>query len=549
MLRNLYIRDFVIVEQIELSFESGFTVFSGETGAGKSILIDALSLALGGRTDTGLIREGADKTDISAVFDVPKATNDWLAEQSIDGQELILRRIIDKQGRSKAYINGIPCTLGQLRDLSAQLVDIHGQHAHQSLLSTHAQLLMLDDQAGITAQVKQLNKLWAHWQKIETQLREAKTNEQTQAADKARLNNDIEYLENIAPTAAEWPELCQQQAKLAHGQALLSGCSNCAEILDGESQSAIQAINSAIHLLRDLTRYDANLESHCESLESASILCKETVSSLNSYVDKIDLNPDALTQIESRMSTLFEAARRFQTEPELLSEKLDQLQNKINQLNSKTDLVLLEQQRQTAEKNYLDLAQKISSARHKTAADLSKKVSLSMQKLAMEGGQLKVAITKAKPNAFGIDNVEYLVAGHAGVSPRPLSKVVSGGELARISLALSVIASEAARVPTLIFDEVDTGIGGAVAEVVGKLLQQLGNRHQVLCVTHLPQVATCASHHYQVRKTSNGDKTISDINLLDDNTRLNEIARMLGGLKITETTKQHAQEMLKNSTQ
>lgn len=545
MLRYLHIRDFVIVDQAELSFEDGFTVFSGETGAGKSILIDALSLCLGARTDTGLIRENCDRADISAIFTAPIYLQNKLSELAIDDDEIILRRVIDKNGRSKAYINGIPATLSQIKDLGQQLVDIHGQHAHQSLLSTASQRNILDTQANLQGQLKELNSVWHKWQQAVDQLSAARANEHYQKEQLARLKIDIDYLEKIAPQENEWQELCNKQSKLAHGQALLNSANQAIEILDGEQQSANQAINAAIQTLKNVAKHDTKLNEFCESLTSAHIICSEIVSSLNSYIENLELDPETLSQYESRMSTMFEAARRFQTEPELLSELLINLYSQQDQLNLSTDISSLEKNCAKLEQQYMQLAEQISQIRQATALDLSAKVSQAMQDLSMMGGLLQINVKPIKPASYGIDEIEFLVAGHAGVKPKPLSKVASGGELARISLALSVIASQAARVPCLIFDEVDAGIGGAVAEVVGRLLKELGNRHQVLCVTHLPQVAACASHHYEVSKTSSNKQTLSIIKNLDNQGRVNEIARMLGGLNITDTTKKHAQEMLK----
>lgn len=547
MLRNLYIRDFVIVDQLELNLTSGFTVFSGETGAGKSILIDALTLALGGRTDTNVIRDGATKTDISATFDIPEKLQIWLQEQSIDGSEIILRRVIDNTGRSKAYINGIPSTLTQIRELAQQLIDIHGQHAHQSLLNLHSQRAILDTQAGLGQKLKQLQLHWDNWHQAKADLLAAQNNAQDQAARKQRLENDIEYLEKIGCNPDEWPDLCARQARLAHGQALLQSTNQAAEILYGENDSVTQALNAAIHSLQTAAKHDKALDEFIESLESASIICSETASSINAYASKIELDPNLLNQLEQRMAVMFEAARRFNTEPENLSAVLDQLNAELANLNTKTNIQELERACASFKQQYFDLAVQISQTRQTQAQSLSHQITQAMQTLAMEGGAFAIQIDEQKPSQYGIDHIEFLVAGHAGTKPKPLSKVASGGELARISLAISVIASQAARVPTLIFDEVDVGIGGAVAEVVGKLLQKLALQYQVLCVTHLPQVAACANQHYQVSKQTRGQSTLSHIIELDQNTRVEEIARMLGGLNITTTTRKHASEMLGKS--
>ncbi|TAN29772.1 MAG: DNA repair protein RecN [Castellaniella sp.] len=547
MLRALHIRDFVIVDQAELSFEAGFTVFSGETGAGKSILIDALSLALGGRGDPTLVREGASRTDISAVFEAPPAAADWLAEQSLDGPEIILRRVIDTQGRSKAYINGQPATLTQLRDLGTLLVDIHGQHAHQSLLEPTQQRALLDTQGGHAEQARAVEQAWTAWRNAQAALQNAQSRAADQTALTERLTQDVAFLDELAPQPEEWPELCTRQSRLAHAQALLAGAHQAIEALDGESGSAAQALRAAHQALQALVRHDPGLAEHCQSMESAQILCSETVSGLNAYVDRLELDPDALAQAEARMSRLFEAARRFHIEPEELPQHHETLRTQLQQIEAGHDLQALTQACERAEGDYQARAKALSTARQTTAERLSAQVTEAMQTLSMEGGTFRIETAPCKPSAHGLESVEFLVSGHAGVTPRPLSRIASGGELARISLALSVIASQAARVPTLIFDEVDAGIGGAVAEVIGRLLHQLGQRHQVLCVTHLPQVAACASHHFQVSKTTHQGHTASAIRNLSDDRRVDEIARMLGGLKMTTATRDHAREMLKLS--
>jgi DNA repair protein RecN (Recombination protein N) len=547
MLRALHIRDFVIVDQAELSFEAGFTVFSGETGAGKSILIDALSLALGGRGDPTLVREGASRADISAVFEAPPAAADRLAEQSLDGPEVILRRVIDTQGRGKAYINGQPATLTQLRDLGTLLVDIHGQHAHQSLLEPTQQRALLDTQGGHAEQARAVEQAWSLWRNAQVALQNAQSRAADQKALTERLTQDVAFLDELAPQPEEWPELCARQSRLAHAQALLAGAHQAIEALDGESGSAAQALRAAHQALQALVRHDPGLAEHCQSVESAQILCSETVSGLNAYADRLELDPDALAQAEARMSRLFEAARRFHIEPEELPQRHETLRAQLQQIEAGHDLQALTQACEHAEADYRAQATALSTARQTTAGRLSAQVTEAMQTLSMEGGTFRIETAPCKPSAHGLETVEFLVSGHAGVTPRPLSRIASGGELARISLALSVIASQAARVPTLIFDEVDAGIGGAVAEVIGRLLHQLGQRHQVLCVTHLPQVAACANHHFQVSKTTRQGHTASSIRNLSDDRRVDEIARMLGGLKMTAATRDHAREMLKLS--
>lgn len=545
MLRSLHIRDFVIVDQAEIHFESGFTVFSGETGAGKSILIDALSLALGSRGDAASIRQGAERADISAVFDVPPELRQPLLDLEFDPDDaLVLRRVIDNQGRSRAYVNGTPATLAQLRTLGESLIDIHGQHAHQSLIRPASQRDMLDAQGGHQALARDTLLAWQAWQQAEKTVQKARDNQEALQAERERLEWQIGELNRLNPRKGEWESLSSSQNRLAHAQALLEGATQALAALDSDEGSAQQYLGAALHQLQPLLRHDSNLQGICDALESARIAASEAVSDLNSYLDRLELDPDALAHAEQRMSALFEAARQFKVEPEELPQVVEDLQSQLAKTDSAGDLDALAQQVRMAQDHYQQLAGQLSAARKKAARKLAGQVTEAMQTLAMQGGRFDIALETTAASGHGNETVEFLVAGHAGVTPRPLAKVASGGELARLSLALSVIASQAARVPTLIFDEVDTGVGGAVAEVVGRLLRELGSRHQVLCVTHLPQVAACGDHHYEVSKALDQGTTLSSIQLLNAEGRIDEVARMLGGLKITDTTRKHAREML-----
>jgi len=545
MLRTLHIRDFVIVEQAEIHFGVGFTVFSGETGAGKSILIDALALALGERADVGVLREGAARADITALFDVPDTLRAWLAERDLDGgDELALRRVVDAQGRSRGYINGMPATLAQLRELGDSLVDIHGQHAHQSLMRTDAQRDLLDAHGGHGELRQAVAQAWKDWRALARQLELAEKDEAGLAAERERLQWQADELAQLALQPDEWDTLQTEQSRLAHAQALLDGAGQILEALDGEDDSAGRRLNAAQHRLQQMLRHDPALQGVADELESARIAVSEAVSDLNNYVSRVDLDPQRLAEVEARMSAVFETARKFKTEPEALPALRESVQAQLADLQAAADIDALRARADAAAAHYETAAGKLSAARAKVAKSLGKQVTQAMQTLAMQGGRFEPVVSRAAPSAHGSDLVEFLVAGHAGTAPRPLGKVASGGELSRISLALSVIASRAARVPTLIFDEVDSGVGGAVAEVVGKLLRELGERHQVLCVTHLPQVAACGTAQYRVSKTETAGTTRSHIAELDAGERVEEIARMLGGIKITATTREHAREML-----
>lgn len=545
MLRLLHVRDFVIVDEAEINFAPGFTVFSGETGAGKSILIDALSLVLGARGDTGLLRAGAEKAEISAVFDTPPSLHAWLHERDLDpGDDLVLRRVIDAQGRSKAYVNGVPANLGMLREIGEHLVDIHGQHAHQRLLNAANQRVMLDEQGGLAALAAETSEAWQSWQQAKRALQTAQQNAEAMQEHRDRLQWQLDELDALAPRPGEWEEISNEQSRLAHGQALLEGATRALALLDDESGSATRALSSAAHLVEPLLKHDSQLQGVYEAIESARISAAEAVSDLNSYLNRLELDPEALARAERRVGDLFAAARKFHVEPEELPALRERIAAELAESAAAIDLDALSARVDAAEAAYHEVADRLGRARNETARRLGREVTAAMQELAMQGGAFEVALIPCAPGPFGKETVEFRVAGHAGTPPRPLARVASGGELARLSLALSVIASQAAQVPTLIFDEVDTGIGGAVAEVVGRLLRQLGERHQVLCVTHLPQVAARGMHHFEVRKSSAGGATLSDIRLLDETARIDEIARMLGGMTITETTRQHASEML-----
>lgn len=549
MLRTLHIRDFVIVEQTEIHFGAGFTVFSGETGAGKSILIDALALTLGERADASVLREGATRADITAIFDTPPAMSAWLAEHEFEpSEELSLRRVIDAQGRSRAFINGLPATVTQLRELGDSLVDIHGQHAHQSLMRPDAQRELVDAHGGHGELRQTVAMAWKHWRALARQLESAEKDAEALNAERERLQWQADELGRLNLAPGEWDSLQTEHSRLTHAQSLLDGAAQIIEALDGEHDSAMSRLNAASHRLQQMRRHDTGLGSIAEAIESASIAMNEAVSDLNNYVSRVDLDPERLNAAEARLSAVFEMARKFKVDPEHLPVLHQELRDRLAQLQAAADIDALRTQAEGAQQQYDTASRLLGQARQKVARDLSKLVTQAMQTLSMSGGRFEVALNEGPASAQGNEVVEFLVAGHAGTTPRPLAKVASGGELSRISLALSVIASRAARVPTLLFDEVDSGVGGAVAEVVGKLLRELGERHQVLCVTHLPQVAACGNHQFRVSKSEKGGVTRSHITELDAPERVEEVARMLGGITITPTTRDHAREMLQVST-
>ena len=552
MLRTLTIRDFVIVDTIELEFSNGFTVFTGETGAGKSILIDALQLALGGRGEASMVREGAAKADISADFALTPAASIWLEQNEFETDEggALLRRVIDNAGRSKSYINGIAATASQLRELGELLVDIHGQHAHQSLLKLDAQRALLDNQVavrdpGASAQVQEVASAYKAWKALARQREEFETNAKNVLLERERLEWQVGELDKLAVKPGEWAEITNEHSRLSHAASLIEGAQEALTALSESEQPILSQLSSLNQKLSKLAGVDAGLQAVLDCMEPARIQLQEAVYALNTYVDKVELDPDRLAQVDARMDAIHSTARKFRVTPEELPEEHATLKAKLQQLADASDVDGLRKQEEKAKAVYMAAAQKLSATRAQAAQRLSSQVSEAMQELSMSGGRFVVALNPCEPAVYGVEQVEFLVAGHAGVAPRPLAKVASGGELARISLAISVITANATTVPTLIFDEVDTGIGGGVAEVVGRLLKRLGQSRQVLCVTHLPQVASQANQHFQVAKgTTDGGKTVSRIDVLDNKARVEEVARMLGGIEITETTRKHARELL-----
>jgi len=547
MLRTLSIRDFVIVDVIELEFAPGFTVFTGETGAGKSILIDALALALGGRGDSSVVREGAAKTDITAEFSTGQQADAWLANNEFLTEEggVLLRRVIDNAGRSKGFINGVAATATQLRDLGEMLVDIHGQHAHQSLLKSEAQRVLLDSQAGLLDDAKTVAAAFKSWRAVAKQREEFETNAKNVLMERERLEWQVNELDKLAVKPGEWAEISNEHSRLSHAASLIEGAQEALTLISESEQSPILSqLTSLTQKLNKLADVDDGLKPVLEALEPACIQLQEAVYSLNDYLGRVELDPGRLNQVESRLEAIHSTARKFRVAPENLPQEFETLSAQLRELADATDLESLRAQEENRKAVYMAAAQALSKKRSKAARALSDAVTTAMQELSMLGGRFEVALESCDPAAYGLEHVEFMVAAHAGTAPRPLAKVASGGELARISLAISVITSSATATPTLIFDEVDSGIGGGVAEVVGRLLKRLGQDCQVLCVTHLPQVASQANQHFQVSKKSTNGRTVSSIDAMDAKARVEEIARMLGGIEITATTRKHARELL-----
>ena len=547
MLKFLSIRDFVIVSSLELDFASGFTALTGETGAGKSILIDALSLALGERGDASMVRSGCERAEISAEFDVDANVQAWLEEQDLAGDDgvCLLRRVLESGGRSRGFINGRSATLQQLREAGELLLDIHGQHAHQSLLRPDAQRILLDSYAGVEQQTAQVAALYKDWQGLQRRRMALSENADALAAERELLQFQCDELSGLNFSAADWLELQADHERLSHAASLLETAEFGVETLSEADNSCLAQLGALTTRMRDALTHDASLSDTLKMLESAQAELQEAVYGLRHYQQRLETDPARLREQELRIQNIMDAARKHRVAPEQLAEVLQRVSTRLNELGGDADLAELEKQEHAARQNYLQTAKKLSAARQKFAVKLSDEITAAMQTLAMQGGVFAVALLPlTEGNTHGLESVELQVAANPGVPPRSLAKVASGGELSRISLAIQVATSRIASVPTLIFDEVDSGIGGRVAEIVGTLLKQLGKHYQVLCVTHLPQVAARADQQWQVSKAVEMGVTLSHITVLDATQRVAEIARMLGGANITDTTRLHAAEML-----
>ena len=551
MLRHLAIRDFIIVDRLELEFSAGFGALTGETGAGKSILIDALALALGERADAGVVRAGCDKADVAATFDIGKLpqVGAWLAANDLEAEdEVILRRVLDAGGRSRGYINGSPATAQQLREVGEFLVDIHGQHAHQSLLRADAQRALLDSHAGLTASAQQVATAYRSWRDALQILQSASTGAEALEREREQLEWQVRELDTLAFSGAEWAELEVEHRRLGHAASLIEGAQFALDVLaDGEAACAGQVDRVATRL-DGLASYDPALQDVAGLLQSAQAELTEAVSTLRRYVDRVDLDPARLAEVERRMEAVLACARKYRVQPGDLPALLADWQARLAALNASADLAGLSARVDAARAEFLRLAELLSAGRRRVAGDMGAAVSVLMQQLALASGRFEVALLPlAEGAAYGLEQVEFRVGGLAGQEAKSLAKVASGGELSRISLAIQVLTSRSASVPTLIFDEVDVGIGGGVAEIVGRLLRELGGERQVLCVTHLPQVAARAEWQWQVSKETRDGATLSSIQPLGDEQRVREIARMLGGVEVTDITLAHAGELLRST--
>lgn len=547
MLRRLLIRDFVIVDALELEFSPGFGALTGETGAGKSILVDALALVLGERADAAVVRSGSARAEISAEFELGAAALSWLEANDFLGEAdlCLLRRVVEGNGRSRGYINGAAATAAQMRELGELLVDIHGQHAHHALLRAEAQRHVLDAHGGLDALAAQVTQRYRDWRQLAEARREAERNAEALLRERDLLEWQIKELRELAFDPLEWQEIGEEHRRLANASSLIAGAAeSLAALEDGEFALAPQAAHIAMRLSA-LGEYDKELREAAALTEEARIRLDEAAHILRRYGERLEVDPRRLAQIESRLDSVHQIARKHRTTPAELPLLQAQWDDRAEHLRNLSDEAALAQQEERARAAFVDAGRELSAGRAKTAAALARAVTAAMQGLAIEGGTFDVALEPLPDGAsYGLEAVEFRVAANPNQPLRALAKVASGGELSRIGLAIQVIASVGGAAGTLVFDEVDVGIGGRVAELVGRMLRTLGQGRQVLCVTHLPQVAAQADWQWAITKEGNADALVSRVTALENNARIEEIARMLGGVAVTATTRKHAREML-----
>jgi DNA repair protein RecN (Recombination protein N) len=545
MLKSIQLRDFVIVRELQLDLRSGFAVLTGETGAGKSILVDALQLALGSRAEVGVVREGAARAEISAEFELPASLHAWLQDAGFEHEgSLLLRRSIDAQGKSRAWINGSAATLTQLREAADHLVDIHGQHAWATLTRPAEVRRLLDAYGQIDASAAA--KAYAAWRDAAKALADAQAAQATLETERERMAWQITELAKLSPAEGEWETLNAEHGMQAHAQDLLAAAHEAMELLsgdDGASQrlaKALDMLQKSEHLAQEFSRLGSDLASNLAQVEDIS-------HSLQAFTRRTAPDPARLAELDERVSLWLQLSRRYHRPPEELPTLLSQWQAQLKSLEAASDLAALQSRVDSAFAQLQTECKTVSKMRKKAAPLLGQAISAAMQGLGMQGGRFEVQLSPCEPAAHGAETIDFLVAGHAGSTPRPVGKVASGGELSRIALAIAVTTSELGNAGTLIFDEVDSGIGGAVAETVGRLMKQLGKDRQVLAVTHLPQVAACADHHLLVAKQLVGKATESSVVAIEGEQRVKEVARMLGGEKLSSTTMAHAKEMLQGT--
>ncbi|HEX7114930.1 MAG TPA: DNA repair protein RecN [Steroidobacter sp.] len=557
MLVHIQIRDFAIIDAVELEFGAGLTVLTGETGAGKSILVDALLLATGGRAGAEVVRHGAERAEVSATFSVEGngAALEWLQEQSISHEgECVLRRVIGADGRSRAYVNGQAMPVQALRQLGETLLDVHGQMEYQSLVKRAAQRELLDQSGDHQPLQQAVADACRAWSQLRDQRDQAIAAAQDRQSRLEMLRYYLAEAQALDLKPGEIEELTAERQRLAQHGRLASGARTILELLrEAEDVNAEQALSKALTLARTLAELDARFANIAENVETSLIALREGIEAVEHYQADLEADPDRQEWVEQRLAAIESVARKHRVEPTALLELFGQMRGEAERLETlEASLDEIEKQLTKAEAQFREACKKLSAARSRAARTLSQRISELMQTLGMPGGQFEITVRPLDIESAGVhgaDEIEFLVSANPGQPPRPLAKVASGGELSRISLAIQVAAAQRGALPCLVFDEVDAGVGGGVAEIVGRQLRALGERAQVLCVTHLPQVASQAHAHVRVAKLTDGRATRTSLHLLNEAERVEEIARMLGGIDITDKAREHAAEMLRPARQ
>ena len=552
MLVHLSVHNYAIVEHLDLELDRGMSVITGETGAGKSIMLDALGLTLGDRADSGVVRPGADKADILATFDledIPEAQV-WLKERDLDNDgPCILRRVITAEGRSRSYINGSPCPQGDLKALGELLIDIHSQHEHQSLLKTDTHRRLLDEYAGATDLARQVQLAAQRWRQTRQELERLSNSGDEQRARHQLLSYQLEELESLSLGENELEQLEQEHKNLTNAESLLSICRQVVEqCSESDSGNVLNALTASLHRLGSVNNSPTALSEATDLLSSAQIQVEEAVGELNRFLDHFDADPAKLQQLEERLDAIYTLARKHRIQPNEVATLQQKLLDEIETLNANDESIeRLEHEVQAFARHYQEKARELSDLRHSSSTRLASAVEQEIHRLGMPGGRFQIelkAIPGSEPHPHGLEHVELLVSANPGQPLKALAKVASGGELSRISLAIQVITAQTSRVPTLVFDEVDVGIGGPTAEIVGQLLRRLGERGQVMTVTHLPQVAAQGHQHLFVHKVRDNDATRTAVSKLTKAERIEEVARMLGGIDLTKESLAHAKKMV-----
>lgn len=552
MLTHLSVRHFATVEQLELEPEHGLTAISGETGAGKSVIIDALGLTLGDRADSAVVRHGHDRAEVLATFDVSDnpSAQEWLVSRELDDDNLcLLRRTVRADGRSRAYINGTPTPLAEVRDLGERLISIHSQHEHQALLKKDAHRHLLDNFADARDLAGTVKHHWRQWQQIRKRYDDALNSAREQSEREELLRFQLEELDNLGLAEGELDTLEQEQQRLSNADSLIRLCrQSLSALYEGDDGTCNDHLSQVSHWLEDARNQDDNLSTVAATIESARLQVEAAAEDLRHYLDRLDLDPERLAHVEERLSQCYSLARKYRIRPEELVAHHQSLQTEAETLSNVDEhLKELADAEAAAEKTYLEHARQLSQARRHGARELSQQVQKQLTALGMKAATLDATLSETSPSADGLEEVEFLFSANPGQPLKPLGKVASGGELSRVSLAIQVICARNLTVPSLVFDEVDVGVGGGVAEIVGRLLRELGSHAQVLCITHQAQVASQGHQHWQVHKLQGDDTTHTRIHTLDEQARIEELARMLGGVEITDSTRTHAKEMLEKA--